>query len=83
MSPTNIAALDCGFWCLESETDILVPPPATLSDSLGLSCLALGIEEDVRLFLEGTLALDCQFGRHVCGIGEVGGGRLTVYEFDV
>jgi hypothetical protein len=26
------------------------------------------VEEDVRLLLEGALALDCQFGRHDCGV---------------
>lgn len=61
---TDVAALNGGLGSTESQTNVLVPSPA-LSDFLALG-LGLGVEEDVRLLLEGTLRLDGQLGRHGC-----------------
>lgn len=62
---TNVAALNGGLGSTESQTDVLVPSSATLSDSLALR-LGLSVGEDVRLLLESTLRLDGQLGRHGC-----------------
>ena len=67
MPRTDVVAFNGVLRCPEAQTDVLVPSPATLSDSLGLAALSLRVEEDVWLFLERALALDCQFGRHDCG----------------
>jgi hypothetical protein len=63
-SLTNVVALDGGLGGPEAQTDVLVPSPATFSDTLGLAALALGVQEDVRLLLESALTLDSQFGGH-------------------
>lgn len=76
-SLTNVGALDGSLGSPEAETDVLVPSPATLSDTLGLAALALGVQEDVRLLLESALALDSQFGRHDRGdVQSVGSGDV-------
>jgi hypothetical protein len=64
---TDVRTLNGGLGRPEAQTDILVPSPATLSDSLLLGAGLLGVLEDVRLLLESALALDGQFGSHVCG----------------
>jgi len=61
----NIASLNGGLWCAETQTDILIPSSPTLSDLLALG-LRLGVDEDVRLLLERTFRLDGQLGRHNC-----------------
>lgn len=61
---TNIRSVDSLLWCLEAQANIFVPSSATLSDLFAFCGLHLLIEEDVGLFLEGALRLDCQFGRH-------------------
>jgi len=65
---TNVVALNGGLRGPETQTDVLVPSPATLAHALGLAALALGVEEDVRLLLESALGLDGQFGCHDCGV---------------
>lgn len=57
-SHTNVRALNGGLGCPETETDVLVPSPAALANSLALAAGLLVVEEDVRLLLESTLALD-------------------------
>lgn len=64
---TNVGALDGGFGCPEAQSNVLIPSPTTLSDTLALAALGFGVEEDVRLLLESAFALDCKFGRHDCG----------------
>ena len=68
-SHTNVRTLNGGLWGPETQTDVLVPSPATLSDSVALA-LGLCVREDVRLLLERALALDSQFGGHDCGVGQ-------------
>jgi hypothetical protein len=63
-SLTNVVALDGSLGSPEAQTDVLVPSPATLSYTLGLAALALGVQEDMRLLLESALALDSQLGGH-------------------
>lgn len=63
----NIGALDGGLGCPEAQSDVLIPSPTTLSDTLALAALSFGVEEDVRLLLESAFTLDCKFGRHDCG----------------
>ena len=63
-SHTNVGTVDGVGGGLETKTDVLVPSPATLSDSGGLLS-DLAVLEDVRLLLESALALDCKFGGHV------------------
>ena len=67
---TDVFPLNRVLGRAETETNILIPSPATLADLLRSRRLGalLVIEEDVRLLLEGALALDCQFGRHDCGV---------------
>lgn len=55
----NVGALDSGLGRPEAQSDILIPSPTTLSDTLALAALSLRIEEDVRLLLESAFALDC------------------------
>jgi len=62
----NVVALNGGLGCPEAQSDILVVPSATLSNTFRLSA-ALRVEEDVRLLLESTLTLDSQFGGHNVG----------------
>lgn len=69
-SLTNVVALNGVLGGPEAETDVLHPSPATLSSSLGLAALLLGVLEDVRLLLESALALDGQLGRHDCCAGQ-------------
>ena len=61
---TNVGALDSGLGRPEAQSDVLIPSPTTLSDTLALAALSFGVEEDVRLLLESAFALDCKFGRH-------------------
>jgi hypothetical protein len=69
---TDVRTLNGGLGRPEAQTDILVPSPATLSDSLLLGAGLLSVLEDVRLLLESALALDGQFGSHVCGEQKTG-----------
>lgn len=66
---TDVVAINRELGRPEAQTDILIPSSATLSDTLGSRGLGapLVVEEDVRLLLEGTFALDSQLGRHGCG----------------
>jgi len=64
----DVVALNGGLGRPEAQADVLVPSPASLSDSLALAALALGVEENVWLLLESALALDGQFGGHDCGV---------------
>ena len=57
----------------ETQTNVLVPSPSALANSLALRALVLGVEEDVRLLLEGSLRLHGEFGRHDCAGCCVGG----------
>jgi hypothetical protein len=57
-SHTNVRALNGGLGRPEAQTDVLVPSPAALADSLALAAGLLVVEEDVRLLLESALALD-------------------------
>jgi hypothetical protein len=66
---TDVAALNCSLGRSETETNILEPSSATLSNLLRPRSLSgLVVEENVRLLLVGTLGLDCQFGSHDCGL---------------
>jgi len=58
-------ALNGSLGGLETQTDILVPPPSTLSDSALRGADLLG-RKDVGLFLESTLRLDGKLGSHGC-----------------
>ena len=60
-------ALNSSLGRPEAQSDILIPSPTTLSDTLALAALNLGVEEDMGLLLESAFALDCKFGRHDCG----------------
>lgn len=51
----NVSAVNCLFGRLEAQTDVL-PVPHSLAGLLGLQFL--GVQEDRRLLLEGTLSLD-------------------------
>lgn len=64
---TDVGALNGSLGSTESQTNVLVPSSATLSNSLALG-LGLGVGENVRLLLESALRLDGQLGRHVCDI---------------
>ena len=64
---TDEVPINCCLRCSEAQSHVFEPSPSTLSDLLALRGLRLVVEEDVRLFLVGTLRLDCQFGRHDCG----------------
>ena len=83
---TNVCALNGGLWGLESQTNILIPSPSSLSDS-ALSRADLAGEEDMGLLLESTLRLHSQLGGHFlggsCGVSLAGvcessfGGALS------
>lgn len=64
----DVAALDGGFGRLEAQPDVFVPAAAAFADALAPRGFAafFVVGEDVRLFLEGALGLDGQFGRHGC-----------------
>ena len=64
---TNVGALDSGLGRPEAQSDVLIPSPTTLPDTLALAALSFGVEENVRLLLESAFALDCKFGRHDYG----------------
>jgi hypothetical protein len=63
---TDVGAFDGSLRRSEAQTNILIPSPAALADSLALRGLRLVVEEDVRLFLIRALRLHCQLGRHDC-----------------
>ena len=65
--------LNCSLRCPEAQPDVLVPSPAALADFVGFGGAALVVEEDVRLLLESTLALHCQFRCHDCEWERIGG----------
>jgi len=83
---TDEVALNGSLGGLETQADILVPPPATLSNS-ALSGTDLLGREDVGLLLESTLGLDGKLGGHGCVGGSVGRslgvGREKVTRFVV
>lgn len=59
---TNVIALDGCLGCLEAQSDVFIPSSLALTDSsvlAALGALVLGVEEDVRLLLISTLALNC------------------------
>lgn len=64
---TDIASLNGVLWGTETQANVLIPSPATLSDP-GALRLGLRVEEDVRLLLKGALRLDGQLGRHGCKV---------------
>ena len=69
----------------ETQTNVLVPSPTSLADSLALRALVLGVEKDVGLLLEGSLRLHGKFGRHGCGrccVGGVDVGRVEGRRFE-
>lgn len=72
---TDVFSLDGVPGSAETETDILVPSPASLPWLAGLRRAALVVEEHVRLLLESALALDGKLGRHGCcgGLSRRGG----------
>lgn len=59
----DVGSLNGGLWGLEAQTNVLVPPPSTLSDPT-LRWAGLAGEEDVGLLLESTLRLHGEFGGH-------------------
>jgi hypothetical protein len=76
---TDVRALNGGLGGLESQTDILVPSPSSLSNSALRGTDLLG-GEDVRLLLESALGLDGKLSGHGCEWisslrSGVGGGR--------
>ena len=52
----NVAALDSGLWCPETEANILVEP-STFAHAFTLSALCFTVEEDMWLLLESAFAL--------------------------
>lgn len=70
----DVLSLNGGLGGTETQTNILVPPAATLARAPGL---ALGDKRDVRLLLESTLRLDGQLGSHFCGCLIVGREGLS------
>ena len=62
---TDVAALNGSLGGLKTQTNVLVPSPASLSDLLALG-LGLRVQENVRLLLESALGLDGQLGGHDC-----------------
>ena len=66
---TDVGAFDGSLWCPKPQANVLVPSSPALSDlgALALCSLRLGVDEDMRLLLVGTLRLHGQFGRHGCG----------------
>lgn len=62
LARTDVAALNGGLGGAETQTNVLVPSSSALAGSGALG-LGLGVQEDVRLLLESTLALDGQLGR--------------------
>jgi len=59
----DVGSLNGVFGGLKTQTDVLVPPPSTLSDP-AVSWTGLVGEENVGLLLESTLRLHCKFGGH-------------------
>ena len=66
---TDIGPLNCGLRSPEAQPDIFKPSPSAFPSALALGSFLLGVEENVRLLLEGTLRLDSQLGRHDCWKG--------------
>lgn len=62
---TDVAALNGSLGGLKTQTNVLVPSPASLSDLLALG-LGLRVQENVRLLQESALGLDGQLGGHDC-----------------
>lgn len=84
---TNVCALNRGLRGLETQTNVLVPSPASLSDTALRGADLLG-GEDVRLLLESALGLDGKFGGHFCcssfgETGRVSGGAAGGVELGV
>jgi len=63
----DILALNGGLGGPEAQTNLLVPSPTALARPGRLE-LSLAVEENVRLLLESTLALDGQFSSHLVGL---------------
>ena len=55
---TDVGSLNRCLRGPEAQTDIFVPSPSTLADSPALGLEGFVVEEDVGLFLKGTLGLD-------------------------
>lgn len=64
----DVLALNGSSGGAETQTNVLVPSAAALARSGGLD-LGLGVEEDMRLLLKSTLALDGKLGSHLVGSG--------------
>jgi len=64
----DICSLNSSLWRPKPQSNIFVPSSSSLSHTLALRTFDLGVEEDMGLLLEGTLRLDCQFGRHGGGL---------------
>jgi len=58
----NVGSVYRRLWGLEAQSDLFVPS-STLS-CLFLLSRGLVSEKDVRLLLESTFRLDCEFGSH-------------------
>lgn len=69
-SRTDVGAIDGGLGGSEAETNVLVETGA-LAARLGGLDLGLGLETNVRLLEESTLALDSQLGGHFCDLSVV------------
>jgi len=55
---TDVVPINGILRCPEAQPDVLVPTRASLALLVRLAALRLVVEEDVRLLLEGALALD-------------------------
>lgn len=64
LAHTDVSSVNCSLRCSETQSNFLVPSSSSLAHFLGLCALCLRVEEDMRLLLESTLRLHCQFGRH-------------------
>jgi len=81
----DVGAFDGGLGGPEAETNVLVETSA-LAARLGGLDLGLGLETNVRLLEESTLALDSQLGGHFCDLSvvvESQRGWLGVFDFGV
>lgn len=75
----DVASLNGGLWGSESQSNVLVPSAATLSNPAGLG-LRLRVKEDVRLLLESALRLYGKFGGHGCEIWSIGRKFVVVVD---